>query len=194
MYKKKASHQEPQEAVEKEVAPDIGAEAPQTPETPGEPTPDAGADTAQTPLGKALAEAAQYKDSYLRVTADFQNYKRRAEKEKTDIYKFAGEKVLVDLLPIVDNIERAIAHVSDEEQGGLADGVRMIHKSLLSLLEQHGVEAIAALGEPFDPEMHHAVQMVPSDDHEPHAVIEEYQKGYKLNGKVIRYSMVKVAE
>lgn len=191
MYKKKATQHDSQEAVDKEAAASAGAEAP---ETEAEAGTEAAAEAAGNPLDKALAEAAQYKDSYLRVTADFQNFKRRAEKEKADIYKFAGEKVLVDLLPIVDNIERAVAHVSEEEQGGLADGVRMIHKSLLSLLEQHGVEAIAALGEPFDPEMHHAVQMVPSEDHEPHVVMEEYQKGYKLNGKVIRYSMVKVAE
>lgn len=140
------------------------------------------------------AEVAQYKESYLRATADFQNYKRRAEKEKADIYKYAGEKLLIDLLPIVDNIERAMNHVSEEEQSGLADGVRMIGKSLTALLEKHGVEPIVALGEVFDPEVHHAVQMVSSEDHEPHRVVEEYQKGYKLNGKVIRHSMVKVSE
>lgn len=145
-------------------------------------------------LEQLRTEVAQLKDNYLRATADFQNYKRRTEKEKSDIYKYAGEKLLVDILPIVDNIDRAMAHVAEEEQGGLADGLRMIQKSLLNLLEQNGVEAITAIGESFDPELHHAVQMVPSDEQEPHTVLEEYQKGYKLNGKVIRHSMVKVAE
>lgn len=154
----------------------------------------AGETAEENALRSLMAEVSQYKDNYLRATADFQNFKRRTEKEKADIYKYAGEKVLVDLLPIVDNIERAMSHVPEEEQSGLADGLRMIYKSLAALLDNHGVEAIEAVGTPFDPELHNAVQMVPSDDHEPHVVMEEYQKGYRLNGKVIRHSMVKVAE
>lgn len=190
MYKKK---QEQQEAPEAEILKEAAeAEAPES--TGAEEAPAVPEDTADSELEKVRAEASQYKDSYLRATADYQNFKRRSEKEKADIYKYAGEKVLVDLLPIVDNIERAVGHLPEEEQSGLADGIRMIQKSLLGLLDKHGVEAIEAVGVPFDPEMHHAVQMVPSEDHEPHVVIEEYQKGYKLNGKVIRYSMVKVAE
>jgi len=185
MYKKKKAEQEPM-ATENEVVNEVGSNE--------------GADNAreEAPLENDLellkAEVAQYKDSYLRVTADFQNYKRRAEKEKADIYKYAGEKLLADILPIVDNIDRAMSHVAEDEQGGLADGLRMIQKSLVNLLEKNCVEPIAAVGELFDPEVHHAVQMVASEDHEPHHVVEEYQKGYKLNGKVIRHSMVKVSE
>lgn len=185
MYKKKKTEHEPTIEEQEILKEGISAEAHENKDD-------------QAPLGdemeKLKAEAAQYKDSYLRATADFQNFKRRTEKEKADIYKYAEEKLLGELLPIVDNIERAMGHVSDEEQGGLADGVRMIHKSLLGLLDKNGVEAITAVGEAFDPEIHHAVQMVPSEEHEPQHVIEEYQKGYRLNGKVIRHSMVKVAE
>jgi len=184
MYKKKKTNEEPLKADQENVT-----------EPTQETTVDTEAEVAPaSELELLKAEVAQYKDNYLRTTADFQNFKRRTEKEKSDIYKYAGEKLLVEILPIVDNIDRAMAHVPQEEQGGLADGLRMIQKSLLNLLEQNGVEPITAVGEVFDPELHHAVQMVASEDHEPHCIIEEYQKGYKLNGKVIRHSMVKVAE
>ena len=185
MYKKKKTEQEAIPDEQAGLNEEGSVETAEAPETEG--TPSDG-------MEQLKAEAEQYKDNYLRATAEFQNYKRRSEKEKADIYKYAGEKLLVDLLPIVDNIERAMSHVADEEQNGLADGVRMIYKSLQGLLEKNGVEAIAAVGEAFDPEVHHAVQMVASDEHEPQHVIEEYQKGYRLNGKVIRFSMVKVSE
>lgn len=184
MYKKKKKETE-NEGIETDIQSGAAAQPAEAPETEAAP---------ESEIELLKAEVAQYKENYLRATADFQNFKRRSEKEKTDIYKYAGEKLLADILPIVDNIDRAMTHVPEEEQGGLADGLRMIHKSLLNLLEKNGVEAITALGEAFDPEVHHAVQMVPSEDHEPNHVVEEYQKGYKLNGKVIRHSMVKVAE
>ncbi len=190
MYKKKKTDQEPL-TTEQETITETAAQEPTAQET---------AEINETEfspeseLDQLRAEAAQYKDNYLRATADFQNFKRRTEKEKADIYKYASEKLLVEILPIVDNIERAMSHVPEQEQGGLADGLRMIQKSLLNLLDKNGVEPIDAVGGTFDPEVHHAVQMVPSEDHEPHEVIEEYQKGYKLNGKVIRHSMVKVSE
>ncbi len=184
MYKKKKAHQDPLENESVNAA-EAAQETTEAAEAEAQPL---------NEMELLKAEAAQYKDNYLRATADFQNFKRRTEKEKADIYKYAGEKLLVEVLPIVDNIDRAMSHVPEEEQGGLADGLRMIQKSLLNLLEKNGVEPIAAVGEAFDPELHNAVQMVPSEDHEPQQVIEEYQKGYKLNGKVIRHSMVKVAE
>ncbi len=185
MYKKKKTEQEPVAEEQEILKGEASAETVEDQEAQAIPADD---------IEKLKAEAAQYKDNYLRTTADFQNYKRRTEKEKADIYKYAEEKLLGELLPIVDNIERAMSHVSDEEQGGLSDGVRMIHRSLLGLLEKNGVEAISAVGEAFDPEIHHAVQMVASEEHSPQHVVEEYQKGYRLNGKVIRHSMVKVAE
>lgn len=190
MYKKKKTDQEPLTREQENIT-ETAAQEPTAQEDAEiyetEPSP-------ESELDQLRAEAAQYKDNYLRATADFQNFKRRTEKEKADIYKYASEKLLVEILPIVDNIERAMSHVPEQEQGGLADGLRMIQKSLLNLLDKNGVEPIGAVGEIFDPEVHHAVQMVPSEDHEPHVVIEEYQKGYKLNGKVIRHSMVKVSE
>jgi len=139
-------------------------------------------------------EVSTYKDHYLRATADYQNFKRRSEKEKQDIYRYANEKLLVELLPIVDNIDRALTHAGEGVEGGLADGLKMIRKSLMDTLEKNGVEAIESIGQPFNPELHHAVQMVPSEEHQPQHVVEEYQKGYKLEGKVIRHSMVKVSE
>lgn len=145
-------------------------------------------------VDKLKAEIEVLKDGYLRASADFQNLKRRTEKEKAEIYKYANEKLLLELLEVVDNIDRALGHVSEDTEGGLADGIRMIRKSFNDLMERNGVEAIEAIGQAFNPELHHAVQMVPSDEFESHQVIEEYQKGYKIGGKVIRHSMVKVSE
>ncbi len=140
------------------------------------------------------AEALEYKNKFLRLSADFQNFKRRSEKEKTDIFKFANEKLMLDLLPILDNMERAIEHAGDDsDETSILDGLKLIQKSFSEMLTKNGVEPIKAVGEEFDPALHHAVMSAESDDHESHVVIEEFQKGYKLKDKVIRHSMVKVS-
>lgn len=144
-------------------------------------------------VDKLKVECKDISDKYMRLQAEFQNFKKRTEKEKSNLYKFANEKLFVDLLPLMDNMERALASTEDGSEG-IVDGLKMIKKSLDEIFTKNGVEGINAVGEAFDPELHHAVMSDESDDHDSEHVIEEFQKGYKLNEKVIRHSMVKVSK
>lgn len=128
---------------------------------------------------------------YLRLMADFQNFKRRTEKEKSDIYAFANEKIISELLNVIDNFERALA--AGDAEDSFCQGMEMILKQLLTVLEKAGASEITALGEDFDPNFHNAVMTEDSDEYESGKVTEVLQKGYILNNKVIRPSMVKVA-
>lgn len=127
---------------------------------------------------------------YLRLMADFQNYKKRVEKEKRDLYSYANEQIMSDLLTVMDNFERALEHDADEN---FKEGIEMIFKQLQDALEKSGLAEIPALGEEFDPNVHNAVMAEETEDYESGKVSGVMQKGYTLNGKVIRPSMVKVA-
>ncbi len=128
---------------------------------------------------------------YMRLMADFQNFKRRTEKEKSDIYAFANEKIVKELLDVIDNFERAIAAGTGGDK--FLEGMEMILKQLLAVLERAGVTEIKCLGEDFDPNFHNAVMTEDSAQYESGKVIEVLQKGYLLNGRVVRASMVKVS-
>jgi len=128
---------------------------------------------------------------YLRLMADFQNFKRRTEKEKSDIYAFANEKIVGELLNVIDNFERALA--LGQEGDSFVEGMSLIFKQLQGVLEKAGVKEIEALGQEFDPNFHNAVMMEDTDEFESGKVSCVLQKGYMLNNKVIRPSMVKVA-
>ncbi|MBR6015459.1 MAG: nucleotide exchange factor GrpE [Firmicutes bacterium] len=131
-------------------------------------------------------------EKYMRLMAEFQNYKRRTEKEKSDLFKYASEKLVVQLVEILDNFDRAL---NQSGAGGeaFAEGMQLIFKQLTDVLEKNGVEEIKALGEDFDPNFHNAVMMEDTDKYESGKVSDVLQKGYILNGKVVRPSMVKVA-
>lgn len=142
---------------------------------------------------KLKNEIEELNGKYLRMTADFQNFKRRSEKEKSDIHKLANEKLILDLLPILDNLERAMnSHKEDIKDQSFYEGVDMILKQFVEGLKKNGLNPIEAVGAEFDPNFHHAVMQESSDDADSNTVIEEFQKGYVLNDKVIRPSMVKV--
>ena len=128
---------------------------------------------------------------YIRLMADFQNYKKRVEKEKKDLYYYANEKLVAEMLPVLDNFERAL----EQETGGdgFKEGMDMIFKQLGDVLAKAGLAEIAALDEVFDPNVHNAVMTEDSEQYESGKVSGVMQKGYTLNGKVIRPSMVKVA-
>lgn len=130
---------------------------------------------------------------YLRLMADFQNYKKRSEKEKADIYAFANEKIILELLDVIDNYERALSH-QGEEGSVLQEGMAMIYKQFKGVLEKNGVVEIEALGQDFDPSLHNAVMTESTPEYQHGKVSFVLQKGYLLNGKVIRHTMVKVAE
>lgn len=146
-------------------------------------------------LKSLKSELEDYKNRFMRLSADFKNYKKRIEKEKNDIYKFGSEKIVVDILPIIDNFERAIeSSQSNEEANGLLDGIQMILKQLIDVLKKHGVEEIDAINQEFDPNLHHAVMQEECEGVDNNIVTQVLQKGYMLNSKVIRPSMVKVAK
>ena len=140
--------------------------------------------------GESGAEDEALMAKYQRLMADFQNYKRRTEKEKNDIYAYANEKLILGLLEVIDNFERAVLSETADEK--YAEGMEMIFKQLKGVLEKSGLEEIKALGEGFDPNFHNAVMTEDNDQFESGSVTEVLQKGYTLNGKVIRPSMVKV--
>lgn len=127
---------------------------------------------------------------YMRLMADFQNFKKRAAKEKTDLYQYANEKIVTELLTVLDNFERAL----EQEAGdaGFKEGMELIFKQLGDVLEKSGLAEIEALGEDFDPNFHNAVMTEESEEYESGKISGVLQKGYTLNGKVIRPSMVKV--
>ena len=153
------------------------------------PAEEAGQEAAEEPAKDPEEEALNAK--YLRLMADFQNFKRRTEKEKNDIYAFANEKIVSELLNVIDNFERALAMAT--ECDGFAEGMKLIFKQLQGVLEKSGVAEIEALGQDFDPNFHNAVMMEDSAEYESGKVTEVLQKGYMLNNRVIRPSMVKVA-
>ncbi|MBQ3281190.1 MAG: nucleotide exchange factor GrpE [Eubacterium sp.] len=133
-----------------------------------------------------------WSEKYTRLMADFQNYRKRTEKEKADVYSFANEKIMTDLLQVIDNFERALG--SECQDQPYADGMQMIFKQLTDILKGAGLEEIEATGHDFDPNFHHAVLTDSNPDFDSGKVTEVLQKGYKLNGKVIRPAMVKVNE
>ena len=153
---------------------------------------EAGADEASAEEA-ADAEASKAEEEanakLLRMMADFQNYKRRVEKEKKDLYSYANEKIVTDLLEVMDNFERAL---EQDAADGFKEGMEMIFKQLGTVLEKSGLAEIPALGEDFDPNVHNAVMTEETDEYESGKVSGVMQKGYTLNGKVIRPSMVKV--
>ena len=132
------------------------------------------------------------KEQLLRLQADFENYRNRQEKERQMIVKYANESLILKLLSVVDNFERALEEGPKDDP--FCEGVEMIYKELIKVLTDAGLEEIPSDGEEFDPNVHHAVFAEESDDVEADHVIETLQKGYRLNNRVIRPSMVKVSK
>lgn len=138
----------------------------------------------------------QESERYMRLMAEFQNFKRRSAKEKTDIHAFANERIVNDLLPVLDNFERALGQEAEasenEELKNYAKGMELIFEQLKGALEKAGVKEIEALGEDFDPNVHNAVMTEQTDEYEDGKISKVMQKGYKLNDRVVRPSMVAV--
>lgn len=136
-----------------------------------------------------------FEEKYLRLMADFQNFRKRQDKEKADIYAFGNEKLVKGMLPVIDNFERALEAAEGASGAeGFTEGMELILKQLWQVLEQAGVEEVKAEGCEFDPNYHNAVLMEASEEHKSGYVTTVLQKGYMLNGRVLRPSMVKVAE
>ncbi|MGE7826164.1 nucleotide exchange factor GrpE [Paenibacillus sp. NPDC093718] len=145
-------------------------------------------------LEKLQAEVLEHQQRTLRVQADFDNFRRRTQKEKEDLGKYASSKLITELLPVIDNFERALqASEENPEFESFSKGVSMIFRQLESVLATEGLTAMKSVGEPFNPEYHQAIMQVESDEYEEGIVVEEVQKGYMLKDKVLRPAMVKVS-
>ncbi|MBE3579777.1 MAG: nucleotide exchange factor GrpE [Caldanaerobacter subterraneus] len=137
-------------------------------------------------------EASEYLDIAQRIKAEFENYRKRTEREKADMIMYGQEQVIVELLPVVDNFERALA--AEGDYNSLKEGLELIYKQLKRLLDKFEVREIEAEGEIFDPYKHHAIAQEEVEGKRPNEIIEVFQKGYYMKDKVIRYSLVKVAK
>ena len=141
------------------------------------------------PLEKELADT---KEQLLRVTAEYANFRKRSEKEKNESFTFATAKTVSEILPVIDNLERALSN-EQEDYEGLKKGVQMTYDGLMTSLEKLGVTAFGESGEQFDPNLHNAVMHVEDDTLEANVITDVFQKGYKINDKVVRPAMVKTA-
>jgi molecular chaperone GrpE len=140
---------------------------------------------------RLLAERADLQDRLLRRHAEFDNFRRRAEREKAEAHEYANTETLRGLLPIIDDLERALKIESADKE--YARGMELIYQRLSDSLKKLGLEPIAAKGEKFDPNVHHAIEMVETDEQEDHTILDEYQRGYNFRGRLLRPAMVKVA-
>jgi molecular chaperone GrpE len=140
-------------------------------------------------------EAKNNYDRFLRQVAELENFKKRSAREREDVSRFANEALIKDLLSVVDNLERAVAHASGGGNGKpIVEGVEMVLKGLLDVLAKHGVTQISAIGQPFDPAKHEAIAQVESATAEPNSVVEELHPGYMLRDRLLRPALVSVAK
>ncbi len=133
-------------------------------------------------------------NKYKRMYAEFENYKKRVQKDGEELVKYANEKIICDLLPVIDNLEMAIEHSKDEATGGIVEGVENTLKELLRILKKFGLVPIETTDKPFDPSVHHALSVVEREDIEENKVVEVFRKGYMFNNKVIRAPLVSVSK
>jgi len=146
-------------------------------------------------LEKKEQEANEHCVRLLRMAADFENYKKRMAREKEEWAKFANEDLIKTVLPFIDNLERAVKHAEKvADIGILIEGIKLTIQQLLQTLNKFGLSYIKSLGKPFDPAIHEAMFVVETNEHEPNQVVEEFQKGYLLNGRLLRPATVAVSK
>lgn len=183
------------EKTETQSPPEESVEQPQTTESSAEEE-GTSEPSLEEQLGDMQAQSQKNYDLYLRAVADLENYRKRAQREKEDLGRFANEKLLREVLPIKDNLERAVDHARAQESdaNALLEGVEMTLGILSKTLEQFGVTAIESIGEPFDPAKHEAMGQMESEEHPPNTVVQEMQKGYFLNDRLLRPALVMIAK
>ena len=141
---------------------------------------------------KKDAQIEELTDKVRRQMAEFENFRKRSEKEKSQMYEVGAKSILEKILPVVDNFERGLKGM-EESEDPFAQGMQMIYKQLMTSLEEAGVKAIEAVGQEFNPDFHNAVMHVEDDEFGENEIVEEFQKGYMYHDSVLRHSMVKVA-
>lgn len=157
---------------------------------------------AQTPLEKEIKElsekankADEYYDKWLRCRAELENTKKRLDREKEEFLKFANEDLIIRLIPAIDNFDRALASVRHtEESDAVLEGVKLVQRELHNILKDYGVKEVKSTGEKFDPHLHEAIGVVETGDFPEDTIVEEIQKGYTLNGRLVRPAVVKVSK
>jgi molecular chaperone GrpE len=161
-------------------------------EEPSSPAAPRGAGTDSPSTDALRQENQKIRDQYLRSLADFENFRKRSEREKNDFHRYANLQMMKELLPVLDNLERAFSHVPDAE-GEFAKGIDLIYKQLADGLQKNGLRAIGEAGVPFDPNIHEAVMREEDPSVPSHTVTEVLQKGYFLHDRLVRPAMVRVA-
>ena len=136
----------------------------------------------------------ELEDRVMRQMAEFENYRKRTEKEKAQMFEMGAKSVIEKMLPVVDNFERGLASISEDQRGPVYEGMSMIYKQLMDEMDKLGVKPIEALGQEFNPDLHNAVMQVESEEFEEGIVAQELQKGYTYRDTVVRHSMVAVAQ
>jgi molecular chaperone GrpE len=166
-------------------------EAPAAPSAPPEPTPG----PTEDPLAQAQAEAAKLKDAWLRTAADFDNFRKRTRKELEDAHRSGREDLLRALLPVFDNLERAIQSAQrSSDVKAIAEGLAMIQRQFVDALGREGIARVPTVGQPFDPSVHEAIQQVETSDSPPGTVLAEVQPGYTQGERLVRAAMVVVSK
>lgn len=184
----KKEAQTPEDEVKKEAG---SAEATEPPEEDNAPEAEK---TEEKSEEKTEEKADDGNEKYVRLMAEFQNYKKRVAKEKNDIREYATEKLVMELLPVLDNFERALAASAEDDPAGYAKGMELIFTQMVTELQKSGLTEVEAEGQDFDPTKHNAVMTEESEELESGKVSKVLQKGYALNDKVIRPSMVAVTK
>jgi molecular chaperone GrpE len=138
------------------------------------------------------AELEETKDKYLRLYAEFENYRKKVQKDKEELIRYSNESLIYELLPVIDNLEMALKHTDEKES--LIKGVENTLREMLRTLQKFGLSPIDAIGKPFDPNYHHAMSQIERDDVDNNTVVEELRRGYLYNEKVIRPSLVTVSK
>jgi molecular chaperone GrpE len=146
------------------------------------------------PLEEAKAQAVENRDRWIRAVADLENFKKRTAQERSRLIKYRNEELLRDLLPLVDNLDRAFSHCAESGRSdAVSEGICMIAKMFREILTRHGVTEIEALAKPFNPEFHEAIAQIPSPDAEPNLVVQEMEKGYLYHDRLLRPAKVVVS-
>jgi len=149
--------------------------------------------TEETELGTLKREQTELNERYLRLHAEFDNYKKRMARDREELRKFANEGIIMELLSVIDHLEMAVKHAQEDVLQNVIQGVEMTLKEFERVLENNGVRRIEAQGRDFDPNVHHAMTQIPTTEAKANTVVEEFRKGYQLHEKVIRPALVAVA-
>ncbi len=182
-----------EKAANGESSAEPAATAPQAPSTPPPATSEV-EPSAEQKLTEALAESARLRDQLLRTAADFDNYRKRSRRAEDDAQRRGREQMLKDLLPVFDNLERAVQHAeAAPDAQAVTAGLRMVLKQFSDTLEKAGIKRIATVGLPFDPTRHEAISQVASAEHSPGVVVAEVQPGYTMGDTLVRAALVVVS-